>query len=330
MGKARDFIPALKFGHKIMPEDMAGMMGLPYVGNIWYVDPNAGSDTANSGTSQNDALATVKAAYDKCTSGKHDVVFIVPTGGTGRTTEAAAITWAKRFTHLVGMAAPTTMTPRAGMNFTLTAATTTFQFVVTENGCIFKNVVFNQGVADSYALVHVNGGDYNYFEGCHFSGIANATAADSANARCVKLTGVGETVFNDCTFGVDSVASTAANNLLEIGAVGNGSARNIFNHCRFLRLADAAAPFFVSIGDEGDIDRFVLFDHCLFHNAVHSGATTMTVGIDCTANLGGSVILWDSWMVGVTDLSDSFTSLEVIGAMTQPTASDAGLSITPS
>ena len=37
--KYRDNAPALKFGAKIYPEDIAGMIGLPSVGNIWYVDP---------------------------------------------------------------------------------------------------------------------------------------------------------------------------------------------------------------------------------------------------------------------------------------------------
>lgn len=328
---ARDYNPAVKVGGaKWLPNDIAGMLGLPTIGNIYYVDPYAGSDTANNGGSPNTALATVAAAYALCTSGNHDVVIISPTGGTGRTTEAAAITWAKRFTHLIGSAAPTALTPRAGMTFSATGAGTTPQFNVTENGCIFSGVVFYQAVADSYQLVTISG-DYNYFSNCHFAGIGNATAGDSASARCVTLTGGGENVFDNCTFGVDSVARSAANACLELGTVGNGSARNIFRGCRFICLADNAGALFVKIASEGDVDRFVLFEHCLFHNAIHSGgATAMTVGIDATANLGGTVTLWDSWFVGATAVTDAFTSFEVIGSMTQPTGASAGLSQTPS
>ena len=108
---------------KVYPQHIAGMIGLPYVGNIFYVDPTAGSDTANSGTSQNDALATVFAAEDKCVSGQHDVVIIAPTGGTGRTTEASSIVWDKRFTHLIGSCAPSGVNNRAGMSFSSTATT---------------------------------------------------------------------------------------------------------------------------------------------------------------------------------------------------------------
>ena len=55
MGKASDYIPALRYGHKIMPEDLAGVIGLPYVGDVLYVDPSGGNDTANSGRRFDDA-----------------------------------------------------------------------------------------------------------------------------------------------------------------------------------------------------------------------------------------------------------------------------------
>ncbi len=194
MKKLRDYVPALKYGAKIMPNDIAGMLGLPTIGSIFYVDPTAGSDTANSGNSQDDALATVAAAYALCTSGKNDVVIIAPTGGSGRTTEPTAITWGKRFTHLIGNGAPTGTNPRSGMNFTATGQTTTPQFVISENGCIFKNITFYQGVADSYGGVSLTGA-YNYFEGCHFDGISHDTAGNSANGRDLVMTGAAENVF---------------------------------------------------------------------------------------------------------------------------------------
>ena len=107
---ARDYMPAVKYGAKWLQTDIAGLLGLPYVGNVYYVDPFAGDDAANDGTVQNAAFKTVAAAFAKCVSGKHDVVVIAPTGGTGRTVEPAAIAWNKRFTHLIGSCAPTAST----------------------------------------------------------------------------------------------------------------------------------------------------------------------------------------------------------------------------
>ena len=114
----RDVLPGFKEGLvKVGPNEIAGMLGLPYVGDIFYVDATAGSDTANAGKSADDALATVAAAYNLTTSGAHDVIIIVPTRGTGRTAETTAITWANNFTHLVGNAAPVRQNVRAGVSF---------------------------------------------------------------------------------------------------------------------------------------------------------------------------------------------------------------------
>jgi hypothetical protein len=324
MGKYRDYAPALFHGNKIYPEDLAGMIGLPHVGDIFYVDPYAGSDTANSGTSQDDALATVAAAYAKCTSGNHDVVIIAPTGGTGRTTEAAAITWAKRFTHLIGSAAPTSANTRAGMSFTLAAATTTPQFSLTENGCIFKNVTFKQAVADSYALVYITG-DYNYFEDVHIQGMGNATAGDSANGYDLYLNGAGENVFANCTIGDANVARSAANCNLKVAG---GSSMNRFVNCRFQHWADNAGVLHATITGGNVLARFILFDHCLFiGGGANAGATACTVAMNTSNDIGGSILLWDSWLYGSTDWADDFTMVEGL-AGGQSTGATCGLAQT--
>ena len=313
MAKARDFIPALAFGHKIYPEDIAGMIGLPYVGNIFYVDPYAGSDTANSGTTQDDALATVAGAYAKCTSGKHDVVIIAPTGGTGRTTETAKITWAKRFTHLIGNAAPNGSNVRAGVSVVGDAGSTQGGggFYVTENGCIFKNINFYSSSATAFVAFEMTG-DYNYFENCHFQ-VQNATALDNAGAAACKLFKSSENTFVDCWFGSDTVLSTAANASLElIGDGTSGNARNIFRVCTFVRLCDAAAPFHVKIDAANDLDRFVLFQGCFFNNYVSGGTgITMTDAMSVHATPGGNVVLQNSISVGNTGWASDCTRVFV-------------------
>jgi hypothetical protein len=312
-------------GARLKPENIAGMLGLPYWGKVFYVDANGGSDTANSGSSPDKAFATVTKAYASCVSAQNDVVIIAPTGGTGRTTEVAAITWAKRFTHLIGNAAPTTNSPRAGMNFTLAAATTTAQFVLSENGCIFKNIVFNQGVADSYGGVQVTG-DYNYFEGVHFNGVVNATAGDSANARDLVLTGASDNLFVDCTIGNDTTNRSAANANL---AMASGSARNEFRGCRFIHHADNAGVLHAIITGGNCIDRYVMFNRCAFIGAgTNAGGTEATIAMNTSNDIGGSILLWDSWLYGSAAWADDFTMLEAMGAMTQPTGAAAGESQT--
>ena len=146
------------------------MLGLPHVGKVLYVDANSGSDN-NNGRRQSQAFDTVAAAYAVMTSGNHDVVIIAPSGGTGRTAETTAITWGKRFAHLIGSAAPTVENPRAGLGFS-----TGGSLVISENGCIFKSLTFTSS-ADIDETVSITG-DYNAFLGCDFKGTSNATSAD--------------------------------------------------------------------------------------------------------------------------------------------------------
>ena len=278
------------------------MLGLPYVGKVFYVDPSAGND-ANSGTGQNKALATVAAAYAKCTSGKHDVVIIAPTGGTGRTTETAAITWAKRFTHLVGSAAPSQLDIRAGMSFS--SAVVSPCFTISENGCIFKNLTIAV-FEDINVLVKVTG-EYNYFSNVHFIGIGNTTTGDDTAGRSVVLDGASENLFEGCTIGVDTVTRSVANSSLELTGV---SARNIFRSCLFPAFTDNAGVLFVDITANDGVQRFVIFENCLFLNADVSSSTTMTVGIKVfSANLNGTVVLKDSYMKGATDWASGFAQL---------------------
>jgi len=117
MLKLRDYLPAMKYGAKITAQDIAGMVGLPYVGDIYYIDPTNGNDSYN-GTDPKSALKTLGAAYAKLTDNNHDVIVIVP-GGTGAgtgTVETAAITWSKNLCHscrhlsrLAGKATASTM-----------------------------------------------------------------------------------------------------------------------------------------------------------------------------------------------------------------------------
>lgn len=308
--KASDYIPALRYGHKIHPEDIAGMIGLPYVGEIFYVDPNAGNDATNGGKTQNKAFKTVKAAFAACTSGKHDVVIIAPTGGSGRTTEVVAIDWNKRFTHLIGSAGPTQFNPRAGMTFS--SAVTSPCLTISNNGCIFKNITIAT-FADINVLVSLTGNE-NYFGGVHFAGIGHADAGDDIAARCIALSGAEENTFDGCTFGLDTVTRTGANYTIEFAA---GCARNVFRGSFFTLFADADAPRHVGTDSGGSaLDRFVLFEDCIFNdNSDVQAATVQTdvMQLDTLGDQGGPVIVKDCMNVSSTGWANDVTSIRMLG-----------------
>lgn len=312
MGKARDYIPALKYGNKILPNDLAGMIGLPSVGNVFYVDPTAGSDTANSGTEANDAYATVTKALSMMSADNDDVLIIAATGSTGRTTESAAINWNKRRTHIIGNGPIRNINPRNGIGFPALGGDVCF--TVSATNCSFTNISI-ASFTDNNVLVDVTA-DYNTFNSVHFQGIANDTTGDDTAARSLRITGAGENIFVNCTIGVDTVTRSAANASLEV----TGSCpRNQFIDCLFPAYCDNAGVLFVKADTGNCNERFLLFQGCLFLNAVDGSSTTMTIGIDTAGAGNGVVLMKDCWMRGATDMCNTYTTVYV----TNPTVNTA-------
>lgn len=305
MGKARDYSPALAEGHKIYPEDLAGMLGLPSVGNVFYVDPGTGSDS-DSGTTRTSALATVGAAYDKLTADQDDVVVICGSTSTGRTAETAVITWAKRRTHIVGNGPLRKVNPRNGIGASYSGGSTTPVFKVTATNCSFTNISI-ASFTDNDILVEVTAGN-NTFNNVHFQGIGHATPAGETGARCLLITGAGENEFYNCVFGLDTVTRTAANATVEITG---SSARNRFVGCDFVVFTSDAGVVHVKADTGNAFERFLLFENCLFLNADLDSSTALTVNMDLSATGNGTVFLKDSWSKGATDWTNTFSHLFV-------------------
>ena len=315
MGKARDYIPALKFGHKIMPEDLGGMIGLPYVGDVWYVDPSGGNDTSNSGRKFDDAYKTVGQAFDSATANQHDVIVIAPTGGTGRTSETTAITWNKRFTHLVGNAAPTAQDARAGVGFGVGGS-----LVISENGCLFKTLTFfsSEDIDETVSVT----GDYNSFLGIDFKGTSNATSADSTPWRALNLDGAQENYFGGCTFGGDTYTRGVANATLEFE---NAASRNVFDNCRFLMHADTAeTQLHVLYTGTNAVDRWTEFKDCLFY----AFYTNKTAKVNAVFDISAQTATTDVFMTG-NNLAVGFDDWEATAASGDIYFVPAGQDTTP-
>lgn len=75
MKLARNYIPALQQGAKIIPGDLAATYGW---GNTWYVSSVTGSDTNNNGTSQATPFATLGKAVAAATANNNDVIVLLP------------------------------------------------------------------------------------------------------------------------------------------------------------------------------------------------------------------------------------------------------------
>jgi len=238
------------------------MAGVPFSekSKYYFVDPVNGSDN-NTGLSVDKALATLSAAEDKCVANQHDTVFYI--AGSSGINMSAALTWDKNFTHLVGICAPTHAAQRSRLFqlSTLTGASPLLN--ITASGCIFKNFYIFQGVDDNTSLINVQvTGGRNYFENVHFAGGGHATQAINGGAS-LKLNGAEENKFVNCTIGVDTIAAATG----MVGILFDDSAqRNVFEGCHISMMAGHTGAAWVEVVDGTGIDRYNIFDNCLFTN----------------------------------------------------------------
>jgi len=300
------------FGVPVLPG------GFPTPGNVYFVDPANGND-ANNGLSIDEAKKTIGSAYSAATSGNNDIIYFIG-NATSMTNLSATLTWAKHYTHLIGVCSPTRTAKRARI-FQLPTATGLSPLMnITATGCIFKNFYIFQGVDDATSLINVQvTGGRNYFENVHFAGGGHATQAVDGGAS-LKLNGAEENTFVNCTIGVDTIAAATG----MMGIVFDGAAnRNEFYSCKVRMLAGNTGAGFVEVVDGTGIDRDTIFDNCMFLNtnyanyAMASGFVIPAVA----ANRPARIFLKDCMIYGATKLDASDRGV-LMGNMNAVTGAD--------
>lgn len=276
---------------------LGGLPPLPFSrdAKYYFVDPARGSDD-NSGLNPNEALAGIEAGEDKLVADQHDTLFYI--AGASGNNLAAALTWDKNYTHLIGIAAPTEIAQRARIFQTSTLTGASPLLNITATGCVFSNFYIFQGVDDATSLINVQvTGGRNYFHSVHFAGGGHATQAIDGGAS-LKLNGAEENTFDRCTIGVDTV--DAATGMM--GILFDGEAhRNVFRNCTVRMRAGNGGAGFVEVVDATGIDRDTIFDNCLFLN---NSGTDMTSAFVIPAGMGApkKLLLKDCVFLGTAKL----------------------------
>lgn len=280
---------------------------LGLVRNLVFCD-YANGDNANSGDGFDSAVKTLAQAYALCDSGKNDAVVIVGDGTTTATQRvSAAFTWSKNATHLIGVCSPVLLSQRARIAPLSGATAYTPFFTVSGSGCVFQNIQWFHGFATGTTsqINLIVTGSRNYFGNCHIAGMGDNESAQSAGSRSLKIGsgGSGENVFENCTIGIDTITRTQANASLELAGA---TARNVFRNCLFPFMGSAAGVLGILGTGNGCVDRFTLFDNCLFLNAIASTSTTMTVlGSFTTASPGGLLMFKQCILNGIGEYGDT-------------------------
>jgi len=195
MGKARDYIPALRYGNRLYPEDLA--IGNPWA-NYWYVDRDNGSDSTNNGSAADKPTQTIQQAVTN--AGRGDVIFVraraMDTGATDPVsyTENIVIPADKDGLSIIGIGMGRT---QGGLP-QLKVGTTTTQALLTIRapGCYIANLGFNgAGATGGGILLDDDGSTKTAFgttiENCHFKNCVGTTANNAATGGAIQWAAAG-------------------------------------------------------------------------------------------------------------------------------------------
>jgi hypothetical protein len=254
--------------------EYAASLGIPRgpLSKTYLVDPVNGS-ASNPGTTWQAPLLSLEAAEDLCVANRHDTVLFL--AGATADNPTAAIAWDKSYTHLIGVGSEL---PGLGQRCRVVmAAATAVTPVITfsGNGCIVKNMQFNQEKASGASGVAIVTGQRCLFENVFFMCPTSATAASYS----LKVSG-GENVFKRCTIGQHTLVRSAATRGLWLYKGDGDCHRNKFIDCEFLSWASGGGTAHVLAYTDVDIDVEVFtafFENCLFANI---GPATLAVAID--------------------------------------------------
>lgn len=251
-----------KYGLKSQGVPILGGQALFTQGNSYFVDPTKGSDSYN-GKTIGRAKATIAAAYALATAGQNDVIYYLA-GTSGVAAFTAALTWAKSYTHLIGICSPVGMGLRARIFQDASTSGLNPLINITASSCIFKNLYIFHGVADATSKVCVQvTGNYNYFENVHFAGIGN-NSMDVDEAACLKLDGAHYNKFVGCHIGLDTIDAGSAATNCEIWFDSESSKSEFVDCVIYRRIEHTTNHPLVLVEDALGIGAFTIFKRCLF------------------------------------------------------------------
>lgn len=284
-------------------------LGIPRgpLSKVYLVDTVNGLDT-NPGTTWQSPLKTLIAAEDLCVGDRHDTVLFL--SGDTADNPTAAIVWDKDYTHLVGLSSGVYGLGQRCRVVALAATAVTPVITFSGNGCIVKNMQFNnEKAAGSAAGCVIISGLRNYFENVFFM-VPAATDAASYSLKCSGA----ENVFYRCAIGQETTPRTAASYGLWLHkGAGSSVSRNIFRDCVFMSWTSAAGTH-VHVLVDADIVAvpwMTIFEDCLFDNVIGAAGygVIQAQAIDMNSTAAGlRVLLKGSHsFVGCTAVADTLT-----------------------
>jgi len=259
MGLVRDYMPALRYGNKILPSEIQG--GVNVFSNVWYVDGDNGSDD-DTGETPDKAFATIQAGIDAAST--QDTIYIrtlapdADASEPGTYEENLTIPYAKHGLSLIGIGGTNGLQPFGGPN--VKNASAGALLTVNASNILIKGIQFNctrnsgtygirlQGVA-GYATLAGSVG--TVIEDCYFK---NASSTYGG----VYVYGGYETRISRCTFHLGTNALGVIYNTTTVPNNGH-----LIEYSNFKSNNGVVVALHLNLAASKDI----MVDHCNFDQA---------------------------------------------------------------
>jgi len=323
------------YGQAILA-NLASQVGV--IGNVHIVMNSANTDEKNYKHMQDlfpaDAdgnarfYTSLESAYAACESNNNDVVLL---DGNSAHVIAEQLTIAKNRIHFFGLDGGGRLHGQGAkvQNTDGTAAISVIHVTGTRN--TFHNIKFIQVDDDATSLnVLTEAGESSLYKNCSFIfGVADNL--DQTDAYEVFMSG-DSTEFHECTFGADTLTTSAARAIMAFDKTGTARAKSVVvKDCIFNVASTSADVNFVRVMAISDLAYGNVFINCVFLASIIGtiSAITLTDAVDSVGSLAEGNVLFVNPATNCTNFSsttsDNFSVVGPIGV-----AATTGVGVTPS
>jgi len=313
MQRYRDHAPALKFGAKIIMDDLENG-GIITTGDTYWVDSDNGSDTGNDGKTKDTAFATIGKAHTEATTNQHDYILLSGNAAHAQTSMLSITKSRLHFVSVAGRGGSIGMGARSRVTMGVTTAATDLGVMQnTGVGNTFEGIKFDSSNTKAESLYGVvEAGEYAIYSSCEFY---KSSDLDDNGASELALNGDSAQFF-DCYIGstANETGGIRPNVLCTGGIVSGKKLRDCyFQNCFFAAKADDTDKVFVYGANATDVERMLTFKGCtFFNNPLSAGVPAAAIAFGAAQTQGAVFCDGNTAVVDVTVMGTTGQNIFVI------------------
>lgn len=262
---------------------------------------------------------TIAEAYAACTTNRNDVINV---NSHSAHAIATGIAWSKSRIHVIGLDTGDRLLQQGSRFVGATADDTGYVVKVTGTRNTFRNIKFEQRSTDAAGLTVVQfGGEGTLVKNCSFVfGVATRLGGTTTHE---VVMGEDSGTFINCTFGNDTLLTSAARAVMLFDVVGSVQAKsNFFKDCMWTINSSSATAHFIRVKANTDMKFGHVFVNPIFFCAITASMSTAVlteaVENEVAAGEGNMLFIWPA--TNTTDFStatNANTNIQIISPVTK-------------